>query len=149
MKKLKGMSLPSMIVAGVLGAILAAVAISMMWQASEKQKVTGVASSIVSQMELMDVMRINNYADMEKYNSTAGGGDNDTDYLDDLVRVGLTKKPSGFFHSDNYTWEIRKVDDDNVSFYYIYIDSDDEADKKIIQKAIVASGLKPENVVFE
>jgi len=140
MKKLKAMSMQTMVVAGVLGAILTAVAISRLWDATEKQKISSIASSIVSQNEALSVQRMDNYEKLADFHDVYGDGD--ADYMDELIAMHKISRPGNFFEGKNYVWEIRRAVVDNQELFYIYFDSDKEIDRDLFKKAMQTAGLE-------
>jgi len=140
-KKLKGMSIQSMIVAGIIGAVMAAVAISLLWSSLERQKVSGIASSLVAQYEALDLQEASRFVELEEIEEKYSDGD--IDYLDEMIKARLIKfDPSNYFNDPNAVWEIRRlVKGDSFPVYYIYIESSDPIDMERVREAYEIAGI--------
>lgn len=132
----KGFSLPSIIIAGVISAILMTAAVSSMWGSVEHTKEKVLGSYLMEQINYLRVVDMGSSSIMEDLNNS--GDANSADYRADLVSAReIQEIPWDLFEdSSALTWEIRRDASYSRSYrYYIYIDSTNTDDQGMIDRA--------------
>lgn len=144
MKKIKGVSVQSMVIGSIITGIIASAALAFLWGSVEKSKVYTIAETLDEQHAFIVSDAENNYETIFNANLE---GNNDYNYLDDLIRIGkISKPPLDFFVSKNIEWEIRMVNDSGLyPNFYIYLNSDMQEDLDLFEKAINHHGYLENN----
>lgn len=131
MKKLKAVSVQSIIIGSVITGVIALAGLAALWPSVEKAKIYTIAETldehdayIVSQLEF----------DYGKILTSHAAGDGDEDYLDELIDVGQVSNIPYFMFQDpdNLVWEIRAVFVNGSPKFYFYFDSTNADDLELL-----------------
>lgn len=140
MKKIKGISVQSIIVGSVITGIIALSGLAALWPSVEKAKIYTIAETldeqdayITSQLEF----------DYGKILTSHASGDGDEDYLDELISIGqISEIPVWLFQDPSaLVWEIRAVFTNGKPEFYHLLDSSNEDDLKLILSGINHRGI--------
>lgn len=131
MKRLKAVSIQSIIIGSVITGVIALSGLAALWPSVEKSKIYTIAETldeqdayIVSQIEF----------DYKNILTLHVSGDGDEDYLDELIGSGqISSLPYNLFKSpDSLVWEIRAVLTNGTPEFYWYLDTSDSDDLALI-----------------
>lgn len=139
-KKLKGVSVQSIIISSVIVGVIAASGLAALWPSVEKAKIYIVAETLdeqdaylVSQLE----------ADYDRILTLHASGDGDGDYLDELIEAGqISNVPYNLFQDPEILeWEIRATFTNGKPEFYHYLNSTNADDLSLILNGINHRGI--------
>ena len=139
--KQKGYSIPGVLTAMMIVAIIGGATYSALWGSVDKAKINTIASLIKEQRSV--------FVKEPTYDYDALNMNNDFDYLPEMVANGLlTAIPDDLFEEPAaLTWQIRKnVLSGYKVIYYVVVNSTNANDKALIDAAIAKIGMPIDNL---
>lgn len=148
-RKIKGFSLPSVIVGSIIASVLGTIVVSSMWTSVEKSKVSAVAGTITNLQEALTSQRWDVFSNLKAVNSAQTYDNKVQDYLPELEALGVADN-SGFKEMfrepEALSFEIRLLAPGKDNLFYIFMDSTNPIDKEVLELAVESLGKGIEDV---